>query len=70
MSTVPEVQKMTNRLAVHESLMARGGQLSDSQLGLILDDLQLGTGVTTDPARYRQALALVARPAGGPRKPA
>ena len=60
---------MINRLELNQSLMARGSQLSDTQLGLILEDLQLGAGTTTNPARYRQALALVARAAGGLRGP-
>ena len=55
---------MTNQLEMNQALMARGHQLSDPQLGLLLDDLQLGVGIATYPERYRQALALVARAAG------
>jgi hypothetical protein len=43
------------------SAKAHGNRLTDANLGLLLDALQLGTDVTTHPERFRQALALLAR---------
>jgi hypothetical protein len=41
-------------------LVAHGDRLSDEHLGLLLGDLHMGAGITTDPERYRDALVLVA----------
>jgi len=38
---------MTNLLEMRQSLVARGDQLSDMQLGLLLANLQLDAGITT-----------------------
>ena len=42
-------------------LIASCDRLRDEHLGLLLDDLRIGSGITTDPERFRQAVALVAR---------
>jgi hypothetical protein len=42
-------------------LNADSDRLRDENLGLLLDALQIGSGVTADPERFRQALALVAQ---------
>ena len=44
--------------------VADGDRMSDAHLGLLLGDLQLGTGITWHPERYRQALAFVATAVG------
>ena len=41
-------------------LIASCDRLRDEHLGLLLDDLRIGSGITTDPERFRQAVALVA----------
>ena len=44
---------MTNLLEMSQPLMARGDQLSDVQLGLLLADLQFDAGTTTNRGRHR-----------------
>jgi len=49
---------MASRVALSQSWMAEGDRLSDVQLGLLLDALQLGTRVVGHPEHFREALAL------------
>ena len=60
---------MARRPELDNSFVARGDMLDATQLGLLLDDLQLGAGTATSPERFRQALALLARPARRLRNP-
>ena len=55
---------MTEHFELHCPLIAHGDRLSDAHLGLLLGDLQLGTGITRHPERYRQALAFVSNAVG------
>ena len=52
---------MTNLLDLSHSIVARGEELSDMQLGLLLADLQLDAGITTNRGLYRAVLAHAAR---------
>ena len=52
---------MAHQFALSDRHRADGDRLSDAQLGMLLDTLQLGVGMTTQPALFRDALALLAR---------
>ena len=52
---------MTDRMELMKHVVARGPRLTDAHLGLLLDDLQVGAGLTAHPVRLRRALALFAR---------
>ena len=41
--------------------MAQANHLDDVQLGLLLDALQLGAGITSEPDQLRRAIALFTR---------
>jgi hypothetical protein len=41
--------------------MAKAERLDDVQLGLLLEALQLGSGVTSEPEQLRRAIALLER---------
>ena len=53
--------QMAHQFALSQPRCADGALLSDAQLGMLLDALQLGTSMTTQPARFRDVLALLAR---------
>ena len=52
---------MASHIALSQSCMAEGDRLSDVQLGMLLDALQLGKRIAGHPEQFRRALALFAR---------
>jgi len=58
---------MTHQFVLSRWRVADGGRMSDRQLGMLLDALQLSSEITQSPERFREALALVERADGGSR---
>jgi len=52
---------MNHQFILSRWRVADGGRMSDLQLGMLLDALQLSSEITQTPERFRDALALIER---------